>query len=104
MSAWMTFLEEHRQQHLDERLGFLRIPSVSSLPEHADDVRQAAVWVGESDEVGRYRGGSYSTHRRPPVVYGEWLHAPEKPTVLIYGHFDTQQLRPRVAGVRDGAA
>ena len=29
-----------------------------------------------------------------PVVYGEWLHAPGRPTVLIYGHFDTQPVDP----------
>ena len=94
MSAWMTFLEEHRQQHLDELLGFLRIPSVSSLPEHADDVRQAAVWVENRMRSAGIEAVRILPTGGHPVVYGEWLHAPEKPTVLIYGHFDTQPVDP----------
>ena len=43
----MTYLEAHRPQHLDELLDFLRIPSISSLPEHANDIHQAATWVAD---------------------------------------------------------
>jgi acetylornithine deacetylase/succinyl-diaminopimelate desuccinylase-like protein len=79
---------------LDELLDFLRIPSISSLPQHNDDVERAAQWVAARME----QAGIETSHVLPtgghPVVYGEWLKAPGKPTVLIYGHFDVQPVDP----------
>ncbi len=78
----------------DEYLEFLRIPSISALPAHADDVRRAAGWVADRlraagmDDVQILPTGGH------PVVYGAWLHAPDQPTILIYGHFDTQPADP----------
>ncbi|MCB0098083.1 MAG: hypothetical protein KDE46_20260, partial [Caldilineaceae bacterium] len=43
--SWSSYLAEREEEHLNELLDFLRIPSISSLPEHADDVRQAGQWV-----------------------------------------------------------
>ena len=45
MGSWEDYLREHQQQYLDELLEFLRIPSISSLPEHKEDVHTAAEWV-----------------------------------------------------------
>lgn len=90
----MTYLEAHRPQHLDEMLDFLRIPSISSLPEHANDIRQAATWVADRMQSAGIESVRVLPTGGHPVVYGEWLHAPEKPTVLIYGHFDTQPVDP----------
>jgi acetylornithine deacetylase/succinyl-diaminopimelate desuccinylase-like protein len=92
--TWETYLVEQQSRHQDELLEFLSIPSISSLPAHAGDVRRAAQWVADRlttaglEEVQILPTGGH------PVVYGEWLHAPEKPTVLIYGHFDTQPVDP----------
>ena len=47
MSTWQTYLDEHEGQFLDEMLDFLRIPSISALPEHAADVARAGEWVAE---------------------------------------------------------
>lgn len=94
MTQWDTYLQEHADEHLEEMLEFLRIPSISSLPEHAADVRRAGEWVAERlrrigiENVQIMETGGH------PVVYGDWLHAPEKPTVMIYGHFDTQPVDP----------
>ncbi|MBP7591141.1 MAG: dipeptidase [Chloroflexi bacterium] len=68
---------------------FLRIPSVSTDPAHAADMQRAAVWL-----VDHMRGlGLENVQVMPtaghPVAYGEWLGAgPDKPTVLVYGHYD----------------
>ena len=94
MTQWETYLEEHKSQFQEEMLDFLRIPSISALPEHADDVQRAAQWVAhrmEAAGIGAVRIMPTGGH---PVVYGEWLHAPGKPTILIYGHFDTQPVDP----------
>jgi acetylornithine deacetylase/succinyl-diaminopimelate desuccinylase-like protein len=94
MEQWETYLNEHKDQFLDELLDFLRIPSISSLPDHGKHVQQAAEWV----EARLRAAGIDSVRIMPtgghPVVYGDWLHAPDKPTVLIYGHFDTQPVDP----------
>jgi acetylornithine deacetylase/succinyl-diaminopimelate desuccinylase-like protein len=94
MTNWESYLTEHKESFLNELLQFLRIPSISALPAHVTDVQQAAHWV----ETRMKAAGIESVRVIPtgghPVVYGEWLHAPGKPTVLIYGHFDTQPVDP----------
>jgi acetylornithine deacetylase/succinyl-diaminopimelate desuccinylase-like protein len=94
VSQWEEYLSEHREQFIEELMAFLRIPSISSLAEHAPDVQKSAEWV-----EGRMRAaGIESVQIMPtgghPVVYGDWLKAPGKPTVLIYGHFDVQPVDP----------
>ena len=94
LPRWEAYLEDNRSRFLKELFDFLRIPSISALPEHADDVRLAGQWVADRLR----RAGAENVQVMPtgghPVVYGDWLHAPGKPTVLIYGHFDTQPTDP----------
>lgn len=92
--TWEMYLEEHQSQHQDELLQFLSIPSISSIPEHAAAVQQAAQWVSERLTTAGVEKVEILPTGGHPVVYGEWLHAPGKPTVLIYGHFDTQPVDP----------
>jgi len=92
--TWETYLAEHQSHHLEELLQFLRIPSISSLPEHAPDVQQAAQWVAGRLTLAGLENVQILPTGGHPVVYGEWLHAPDKPTVMIYGHFDTQPVDP----------
>jgi acetylornithine deacetylase/succinyl-diaminopimelate desuccinylase-like protein len=92
--TWETYLVEHQSQHQNELLQFLSIPSISSLPEHAADVQRAAQWVADRLPLAGLEHVQVLATGGHPVVYGEWLHAPEKPTVLIYGHFDTQPVDP----------
>jgi acetylornithine deacetylase/succinyl-diaminopimelate desuccinylase-like protein len=88
------YLREKREQHLDELKQFLAIPSISALPEHKGDVRRAAEWLAESlRQAGMERVQVFPTQGHP-VVYGEWMKAEGKPTVLIYGHYDVQPVDP----------
>jgi acetylornithine deacetylase/succinyl-diaminopimelate desuccinylase-like protein len=94
MPSWHIYLKEQRGRYIDELMEFLRIPSISALPGHTADVQRAAQWVEarmKSAGIESVRILSTGGH---PVVYGDWLHAPGKPTVLIYGHFDTQPVDP----------
>jgi acetylornithine deacetylase/succinyl-diaminopimelate desuccinylase-like protein len=94
MPSWEAYLQERRSQYLEELTEFLRIPSISSLPEHTADVKRAAEWVAvrlKTAGIERVRILPTGGH---PVVYGEWLHASDKPTIMIYGHFDTQPVDP----------
>jgi acetylornithine deacetylase/succinyl-diaminopimelate desuccinylase-like protein len=94
MPPWETFLIQHRDQLLNDLKEFLRFPSISALSAHLPDVQRAAAWL----EARLRKAGIESVRILPtgghPVVYGEWLQAPEKPTLMIYGHFDTQPVDP----------
>jgi len=94
MTDWQAHLAENTSRYLDELLDFLRIPSISSLPEHAADVKRAAGWVAERMKAAGIEDVRILSTEGHPVVYGQWLHASDKPTVLIYGHFDTQPVDP----------
>ena len=94
MTAWETYLRDQQPRFLDEYLEFLRIPSISALPDHAADVQRAAEWVAQRMIAARLEKVQIMPTGGHPIVYGEWLHAPGKPTILIYGHFDTQPADP----------
>ena len=89
-----AYLQANRERFITELVEFLRIPSVSALPVHAEDVVRAADWVFRRlKKAGLHHVQVLATGGHP-VVYGDWLLAPDKPTVLIYGHFDTQPVDP----------
>ncbi|GAC1350631.1 MAG: dipeptidase [Ktedonobacteraceae bacterium] len=92
--TWETYLAEQQPRYLEELLQFLSIPSISALPEHSDAVQQAARWVADRLTAAGLEQVQIMPTGGHPVVYGEWLHAPGKPTVMIYGHFDTQPADP----------
>ncbi|MEJ2168782.1 MAG: dipeptidase [Desulfobacterales bacterium] len=94
MADWKAYLTDNTSRYLDELIDFLRIPSISSLPEHAADVKRAAEWVAERMKTAGLEAVRTLTTEGHPVVYGQWLKASDKPTVLIYGHFDTQPVDP----------
>jgi acetylornithine deacetylase/succinyl-diaminopimelate desuccinylase-like protein len=94
MTSWQNFIEEHRDQYVGELSDFLRIPSISSLSEHADDVKGAAEWVAQRLRKAGMEAVEVMPTGGHPVVYGQWLNAPGQPTVLIYGHFDVQPADP----------
>lgn len=94
MSKWQNYLEENQDRFVDELLELLRIPSISTSPEHAADVRRAAGWAAARLEGAGIEGVRIIPTAGHPVVYGEWLHAPGRPTILIYGHVDVQPPDP----------
>jgi len=89
-----AYVRQHRDRHLDELKEILRIPSVSTDPERAGDVKRAAAWVRDRlVRAGCTRVEIHETARHP-IVYGEWLGAPGRPTILVYGHYDVQPADP----------
>ena len=87
-------VESNRQRLLDELFELLRIPSISTLPEHKADVERAAEFIASRmGEAGLENIEVISTDRHP-LIYADWLHAPGKPTVLCYGHYDVQPVDP----------
>ena len=94
MATWTEYLAQNQDRFLEELNDFLRIPSISALPEHAQDVRRAAEWVEARLETAGLENPVILETGGHPVVYADWLHAPGKPTYLIYGHFDVQPVDP----------
>jgi len=94
MDQVVDYIKANRERYVEELKQFLAIPSISALPDHAPDVRRCAEWVGE--EMGRIGLENVRLLETPgnPVVYGDWLHAPGKPTILYYGHYDVQPADP----------
>ena len=104
--AAVGYAREHGAQFVEELKSLLRIPSVSTAPEHAGDVRKAAEFVADGlrragmENVRLIETSSEASGGRPgqaghPLVYGEWLKAGTgKRTVLLYGHYDVQPAEP----------
>ncbi|MBI5091129.1 MAG: dipeptidase [Candidatus Hydrogenedentes bacterium] len=94
LDAALELVRGQRDAHLEQYKEFLRLPSISTLPQHKADVERTAAWV--ADELRR--AGMTTVEIVPtachPVVYAEWLGAPGKPTVLVYGHYDVQPADP----------
>lgn len=93
-NAAVAYAQQNQQRFLSELKDLLRIPSVSTLPEHKADVVRAAQFV--ADELNRIGLEHVQLIATPghPLVYADWLHAAGKPTVLFYAHYDVQPPDP----------
>lgn len=82
------------KEYLAELFHLLSIPSISTNPAHHEDMHKAASWLAEHmEEIGLENVQVFET-KGHPLVYGDWLHAKGKPTVLVYGHYDVQPPDP----------
>ncbi len=94
MEKVLSYIESNKEQYLSELTELLSIPSVSSLKEHQGDMQRCAQWIADHMEhIGMHNVKIFPTEGHP-VVYSEWLEAPGKPTVLLYGHYDVQPVDP----------
>jgi acetylornithine deacetylase/succinyl-diaminopimelate desuccinylase-like protein len=93
-SSAVTYANQNQQRFLSELKDLLRIPSISTLPQHKDDVRRAAQFI--ADELSRIGIENVEVIKTAghPLIYGDWLHAQGKPVVLCYGHYDVQPPDP----------
>ncbi len=93
----VAYSRTHRERFLAELITFLAIPSISTLSESRGAVQRGAEWVAdklraiglEHVEITPTGGGAGQ-----PLVYADWLHAPNAPTILVYGHYDVQPVDP----------
>jgi acetylornithine deacetylase/succinyl-diaminopimelate desuccinylase-like protein len=90
----LAVLRENHDKILARLVEFASIPSVSTDPAHAADMGAAARWVAAELEASGPIAVRTIATKGNPVVYGEWLGAPGKPTVLVYGHYDVQPPDP----------
>jgi len=90
----MNYYEQNRERFLEGLKTFLRIPSISTLPEHKPDIRRAAEFVRDELRGAGLNMAELIEGPGNPLVYAEWLGAPGKPTLLFYGHYDVQPVEP----------
>ena len=94
MSNWQDYQNQHKDRFLNELLDLLRIPSISARSEHKADMQTCAAAVRQHLlQAGVDKAEVYPTNGHP-VVYGEKIIDPNKPTVLVYGHYDVQPPDP----------
>lgn len=94
MDAVIRHIESRRDAYVEELMEFLRIPSVSTDPERAGDVRRCAEYCRDALERIGFAGAEVIATLGHPVVYAEWMGAKDAPTVLFYGHYDVQPVDP----------
>lgn len=90
----IEFIESRRAEHLEELKDFLRIPSVSTRSEYKADVQKAAGWVAERLRSAGMKTVEIIETQLHPLVFAESAQTPDRPTVLIYGHYDVQPAEP----------
>jgi len=94
MKDVIAFIDAHRTRFVDDLIEWLRIPSISSDPAHAADVKKCADHLAvklRSLGAGRVETWPTAGH---PAVFAEWIVGPTKPTLLVYGHHDVQPVDP----------
>jgi acetylornithine deacetylase/succinyl-diaminopimelate desuccinylase-like protein len=91
---WRKILRDNQQRSIRELVELLRIPSISTSEANVADVKDAANWVAERLKRAGLEHVEVSPTGPHSCVYGDWLHAPGKPVILIYGHFDVQPADP----------
>jgi len=94
MQAAQDFIQQHRERFLEELFELLRIPSVSADPQYRDSVFKAAEFMAERLKDAGADTAEVCPTDGYPIVYAEKIIDPEKPTVLVYGHYDVQPPDP----------
>jgi acetylornithine deacetylase/succinyl-diaminopimelate desuccinylase-like protein len=90
----LAYARAHRRRSLAELKEFVRFPSISAQPRHAEDVKKCAHWLANHLRRTGLEDVSVIATRRHPLVLAAWRRVGGRPTVLIYGHYDVQPVDP----------
>jgi acetylornithine deacetylase/succinyl-diaminopimelate desuccinylase-like protein len=97
MDRVLRFIDDHRARFVAELSAWVKIPAISCLPAHREDLQKNAEHLAaelrrlKADRVEIWPTGSGKGH---PAVFASFMHAPGKPTLLVYGHHDVQPVDP----------
>jgi len=93
MEEVLEYIDHHRQQFVAQLKDWLRIPSISTSPHHAFDVRRAAAFIARDLKSLGFAVETIKTPRHP-VVLAKYDAGAGRPRVLVYGHYDVQPPDP----------
>lgn len=94
MQSALQYAAHHFPKFVDELIELLKIRSISTDPEYADEVSRCAEWLADHMRTLGIQKVEVMPTGGHPIVYGEHIVAPNKPTVLVYGHYDVQPPDP----------
>ena len=95
LTAALKHAADGQNTAVEELKDYLRLPSVSTQPAHDADVAATAEWTATALRQAGLENVAVIATAHHPLVYADWLHAgPQRPTVLIYGHYDVQPAEP----------
>ncbi|HYJ87323.1 MAG TPA: dipeptidase [Pyrinomonadaceae bacterium] len=90
----IAFAQTMRARFVPELKEFIRFSSISAQPQHDHDMKKCAAWLASHLRKIELEHVQITSTRGHPLVYADWLHTPDRPTVLIYGHYDVQPAEP----------
>lgn len=91
----LTYSQVHHQETINNLIALTQVPSISTSPEHHDDMVKTAEMVATFLQDSGCENIKILPTEGHPVVYADWLHAgSSQPTILIYGHYDVQPPDP----------
>jgi len=94
MQNLKSYIQSNSQRYLDELFGLIRIPSISSESDHKEDMVKTAQYVVDQLMAAGADKAVIMPTTGHPVVYGEKIIDPSKPTILVYGHYDVMPVDP----------
>ena len=94
MENVINYIKNNFDNYLEELKEYLKIPSISTLDNHKNEMQNCAEFVANKFKNAGLENIKIFQTNRHPIVYADWLHKPDKPTVLIYGHYDVQPVDP----------
>ncbi len=94
MKKIAEYINSNTDNYINQLKDFLRIQSISTLPDHKNDMTKGAEFVADSFKAAGMNNVKLIRTNGHPLVYADWLKVPGKPTVLIYGHYDVQPVDP----------
>ncbi|MDQ7815467.1 MAG: dipeptidase [Melioribacteraceae bacterium] len=94
MDSVINYIKSNINSYVNELLDYIRIPSISTLESHKNEMQRCAEFISNKIKNAGMNSVEIFQTEGHPIVYGEWLEAPGKPTVLIYGHYDVQPVDP----------
>ena len=94
MQNVINYINSNKEKYVEELKDFLKIPSISTLEENKRDMLTAAEFVANKLTESGMENVKIIDTKGHPLVYADWLNAPGKPTLLVYGHYDVQPVDP----------
>ena len=94
MEQVVKYIKDNRERYIEELKDYIRIPSISTLKSNIPDIKKCSKFVADNLKNAGMKKVKIIPTAGHPLVYAEWMGAPGKPTVLVYGHYDVQPVDP----------
>lgn len=95
MENVLKYIKDNEKNHLEQMLDCVRMETISALPEKEPEIRRCGQWLVEKLKSIGMENASLKETGGFPAVYADWLHAgSDKPTIMVYGHYDVQPVDP----------